>query len=146
MKKWLLLIALFSICTFTLNGCITYKLVQAYQASAIVEDFFKAVNSGDIDAAVALYAKEFRQAVGDDILKESLEKHLKRLGAFDEHKMRSWTIKQDASQKRQLVLLCEVRYELGSTIEEFVVSLGGSEKITSHEIRKEWRSGGAFEL
>ena len=99
-----------------------------------------------MNKAVGFYGDELRKSVGDELLKEGLSTDAARLGAFVDYKVRSWSLKQGQEKERQLVLICEVAYELGSTQEVFTVSVGGEEKIISHEIKSERRAGGQFDI
>ena len=138
-------IALCVFCCF-LNACMTYKVVQIFQATSVVEGFFDALNSGEIKIAVGFYADTMRQSVGDAVLEEGLRGDAERFGAFVDYKTRSWRLEEGGNEQKRLVLICEVVYEQGITHEVFVISVGGAEKILSHEIKSERFTGGKFEI
>ena len=120
----------------------TYKVVQLFQANAVIEGFFGALNKGEMDAVLGFYADSLRQSVGDELLEEGLRRDVERLGPFVDFKRRSWRLEEG----KQLVLVCEVLYEQGVTHEEFAISVGGEEKILSHEIKSERLRGGKYEI
>lgn len=144
MKRWVAKVVLLCICCGFLNACITYKVVQLYQATSVVDDFFIALNSGKIETAVGFYADTMRQSVGDAVLVEGLKGDAERFGAFVDYKTQSWRLEE--GKEENLVLICEVVYEQGVTLEVFVIRVGGTEKILSHEIKSERFTGGKFEI
>ena len=129
-----------------MNACLTYGAAQLIQATAVIEGFYGALNEGEMSKAVSFYGDVLRKSVGDELLKEGLSTDVARLGAFVDYKVRSWSLRQGQKNERQLVLVCEVIYELGRTQEVFTVSVGGEEQIISHEIESERRAGGQFDI
>ena len=146
MKRRVSKIFALCLCCLFLNACVTYKVVQLYQATSVVEGFFTALNNGEIQTAVDFYADKVRKSIGDEILAEGLKREVERLGAFVDYKVRSWHLEEGLNKESQLVLVCEVVYEQGVSQEEFLISVGGQEKILSHEIKSERLSGGKFEI
>lgn len=137
--KVMLLIGFLSV---SLQGCITYRVLQVTQATAVVGRFYQALSQNNVSAAVELYTADFRQTVGEDLLIENLNRDMKRLGSFVDYQIKSWKIEHDGDNQRQLVLICQAAYQKGATLEVFVIQLDGSERISSHEIKKERLPGG----
>lgn len=135
---WLVFISL------SLQSCITYRVLQIAQASAVVDSFYQALNAGNVAAAIELYAPQFRKTAGDDLLKENLGRDMQRLGAFLNYQVKGSKITKNADDQRILVLTCQVAYQKGATLEVFVIELGGSKRIASHEIKKERLTEGEF--
>jgi len=146
MIKKLKLILLIGFLSVFLHGCITYRAIQVVQATAVVDRFYQALNQNNVTAAVDLYSADFRQTVGEELLKENLNRDMKRFGSFVDYQVKSWKIENDKDKHRQLVLVCQVAYQKGATLEVFVIQLGGSERISSHEIKKERLSEGEFQI
>lgn len=141
----LVVLLMVSYLSLTLQGCITYRVLQFAQASAVVDNFYQALNAGNVAEAVELYAPKFRQTAGDDLLKENLNRDMKRLGAFINYEVKGVKVEKDEKEdQRLLVLTCQVAYQKGATLEVFVIELGGSKRIVSHEIKKERLTDGEF--
>ena len=146
MKKRMIRILLLCVFCCSLNACITYRVTQLFQATAVIEGFYSALNAGDIDKSVGFYSEELRGSVGLELLKEGLTEDAERLGVFVDYQIRKWSLEKGLNNESQLVLVCDVAYERGRTQEIFTVRVGGEEKIITHEINSERLKGGAFDI